>query len=120
MAMASTSLQDRVMISELARAGVPSYRIAERLGWRVSTVRKWRRLLARAGPTHLASRLGRPSRGMLSTFPEGLRQALRGWRAAHPGWGPKTLLVELGRADAFGRLPSRAEIARWLQAEGLA
>ncbi len=119
--MARTSLQDRVLIMELSDAGATARQIAERLGWSLATVRKWRRPGHQAGRAGLASRLGRPPHGALSTFPPVISETLRAWRTAHPGWGPTTLRAELARTDALAGqpLPSRSRIAHWLQAEGL-
>jgi hypothetical protein len=64
---------------------------------------------------------GRPATGPLGTWTPALGLALRQLRAAHPGWGPATLLATL-RADpcwATQRLPSRARVAALLMAEGL-
>ncbi len=118
--MSNTTLQDRVMIGELAKAGYSDRQIAERVGWSVPTVRKWRRK-GQQGRTGLSSRRGRPVSGALSTFPKAIGDALRAWREAHPGWGPKTLRAELEREPTLAgqSLPSRSSIARWLQESGL-
>ena len=39
----TTTLQDRIIIWELAEAGNPDPWIANAVGWKVPTVRKWRR-----------------------------------------------------------------------------
>jgi len=118
--MSDTTLHDRVMIYELAEAGCTDREIAERVGWSVPTVRKWRRRGQQAGRAGLMGRRGRPSLGALSSYSEALRKQLRVWREAHPGWGAKTLWAELARHPEFGqhRLPSRRSIARWLAEQG--
>jgi transposase len=117
MAMSITSLEDRMTIVALAKAGHTDSDIAERSGWSVSTVRKWRRREAKQGLKGLASKMGRPPDGAMSTFSSDLEETLRAWREAHPGWGPLTLRVEL-EEDVFWQdraLPSRTTIARWLK-----
>ena len=117
MAMADTTLQDRVVICELSQAGYSDRQIAERVGWSVAVVRKWRCRGQRQGRTGMSSRQGRPATGALGTFPPAVRDTLRAWRQAHPGWGPKTLRAELARDPAFAgqALPSRSSIARWVK-----
>lgn len=117
----TTTLEDRVLISALARAGHTDREIAEQVGWSRSVVRKWRRRGSRQGRQGLVSKMGRPVTEALSTFPPLTRETLRAWRVAHPGWGPKTLRAELGADERFERkrLPSLRSIARFLQAEEL-
>jgi hypothetical protein len=57
----------------------------------------------------------------MSTFSSDIKETLRAWRDAHPGWGPLTLRVELEQ-DVFWQdkaLLSRTTIARWLKEVGL-
>ena len=119
--MRTTSLQERVMILELSASGLSDSGIAERLGWSLATVRKWRRRGQGQGRCGLVSRLGRPPHGALSSFAGSVRATLQTWRQQHPRWGPQTLVVQAGAAaDLCGqRLPKRATVARWLQEQGL-
>jgi transposase len=119
--MRTTSLQDRVMILELSESGLSDSEIAERLGWCLATVRKWRRRGQRQGRGGLVSRMGRPPHGALSSFADRVRETLQTWRQQHPRWGPQTLVVQAEvTADLCGqRLPKRATVARWLQQQGL-
>jgi transposase len=121
MAMSTTSLEDRMMIVTLAKAGHTDSDIAERSGWSVSTVRKWRRREAEQGLKGLASKMGRPATGAMSTFSSNMKGTLRVWRDAHPGWGPVTLRVELEEDVSWQDevLPSRTTIGRWLNEAGL-
>jgi len=116
-----TTFQDRVIVTTLAKAGLTDSQIAQRLNWSLSTVRKWRRRGQQQPRAALASRLGRPPGGPLDSYPSAILETLQALRTAHPGWGPKTLRVELGTlADCRELpLPSRSSIARWLKAEGL-
>lgn len=119
--MAATTLHDRVMIYELAQRGYKDRDIAEQTGWRIATVRQWRRRGQQAGRAGLSLSRGRPPRGALSTYPMALREQLRAWREAHPGGGAKTLRAELARHPVFERqlLPSQRSIARWLAEQGV-
>lgn len=121
MAMTITSLEDRMTIKALAEARHSDADIAERTGWSLSTVRKWRRRGAKQGMEGLASEMGRPPTGAMSTFSPVITDTLRAWRKAHPGWGPLTLRAELEREASLRNesLPSRTTIARWLKEEGL-
>lgn len=116
-----TTLQDRATIDQLAQLGYTDRQIAAKIRWKVRTVRKWRRRIQQQGHKGLVSKIGRPGTGILSTCPASIREALRAWRVAHPGWGAKTLLAEL-KADERYRdceLPGRSTIARFLAAEDL-
>jgi len=119
--MSMTSLEDRMTIVALAQARHTDANIAERTGWSVSTIRKWRRRGVKQGLKGLASKMGRPAAGAMSTFSPVIADTLRAWRKAHPGWGPLTLRTEL-ESDASLQnksLPSRATIGRWLKEKGL-
>lgn len=116
-----TTLQERVRMGELAQQGLTDRQIAVQVGWSEHTVRKWRRKHTRAGRAGLASQLGRPRRGALSAFPSEISATLRRWREAHPGWGPRTLQVELRLhfGETLGQVPSVASIGRFLHEQGL-
>lgn len=115
-----TTLEERILFCELAGAGHTDREIAEQTGWSIWTVRKWRRR-GRQGRKALVSKMGRPATGALSTYPPIIRETLRAWRKAHPGWGPKTLRAELEMKERFKgqRLPSQRSIARFLKEEDL-
>ena len=116
-----TTLEERIQIIESSQAGMTTMQIAQQSGWRPSTIRKWRCRARKHGRKGLASKMGRPKRGALSSFPARVRERLRGWRHSNPGWGPKTLMAELGRDPDFAgqRLPSLASIGRFLKEEEL-
>jgi transposase len=116
-----TTLEERLQISALAETGMTDRQIAARIGWSEHTVRKWRRRQERQGRAGLASRMGRPTRGALSTFPAEVRDTLKRWREAHPGWGPKTLHAELRNEPCFAgqAIPSPASIGRRLHEQHL-
>ena len=116
-----TTFPERLDITERAAAGQSDPEIAAALGCSVWTVRKWRRRGQHQGRTGLNSQMGRPTSGLLSTLPTGMRDAILHLRRTHPGWGPTTLLAEL-RVDLRWTdrpLPSRSRIAALLNAEKL-
>jgi transposase len=116
-----TTLQDRVTIDQLAQLGYTDSQIAVEVGWNVRTVRKWRRRAQREGRKGMASKIGRPATGALSSYPSRLRETLRAWGIDHPGWGPKTLRAELEGDESFKgqRLPSLSGIANFLKEQDL-
>jgi len=116
-----TTLEERQEIVELAQSELTDKEIAERVGWSKPTVRKWRRQGERQGRAGLASKMGRPTRGALSTYPAEMRETIHRWRQEHPGWGPKTLRTELGKHPNFKqqKLPDPSSIGRYLQEKGL-
>ena len=116
-----TTLAERLQISTLAETGMTDQQIAIQIGWTEHTVRKWRRRQARQGRAGLASHMGRPARGALSTFPAAVGETLKRWREAHPGWGPQTLYAELGNDPYFAgqAKPSPASIGRFLSEQQL-
>lgn len=119
--MQMTSLQERIRITELAAEGMSDRAIAAELKWKVATVRKWRRLGQREGRSGLATRLGRPVKGAMSSFAPAVVTQIHDWRAAHPGWGPLTLWARAQQAATLQgeRVPSRATVGRWLAAADL-
>ena len=117
-----TTLQDRVTMDQMSQQGYTNSQIASEVGWAIPTVRKWRRRARRDGRKGLASKMGRPVIGALSSYPVRLRETLHAWRVAHPGWGPKTLRAELEADERFEgqRLPSLSGIANFLKEQDLA
>jgi len=111
--MKTTSLEDRMTILTLAEAGHSDRDIAQRLGWKLSTVRKWRRRGQAEGRDGLTCQMGRPATGALSSFPPMVLEKLGAWRKAHPSWGPLTLRVELESDPSVQDewVPARSSIA---------
>ncbi len=116
-----TSLAERIDILESSEAGEESWRISRRLGWRMSTIRKWRNRGRKLGRAGLVSHMGRPKSGALSSFPGAMSETLLRWRQEHPGWGPVTLRKEMEQHSAFSgqTLPGPASIGRFLNERGL-
>jgi hypothetical protein len=117
----ATQLQERMEIVERSATGASDAGMAEVVGWSRWTERKWRRKGQAQGRSGLASRLGRPASGALSSFDPRIAQAVKALRAAQPGWGPTTLKLELGKDPHLTtlRLPSRSRIAAFLREAGL-
>ena len=117
----TTSFQVRLEIMEQASAGLNDTQIAIGLGCSLWTVRKWRRRSLKHGRVGLASQMGCPATGPISTFPNALKEAILRLRKLHPGWGPTTLLTALKMDASWADqpLPSRAQIARLLKQTGL-
>jgi transposase-like protein len=115
------SLAEKLEISEKTLAGKSDPEIAKELERSVHTVRKWRRQFTQHGRSGLESRMGRPVSGILGSYRKDLREAILKMRKAHPGWGPKTLLMELRQDQDWGarKLPSRARVAALLHQEDL-
>ena len=87
--MAGISLRERTLIGELWQMGMKDSQIAERLGLKQTTVRKWRQRWVKEGREGMVSQMGRPKCGALSSFPAEMLVQLKNWREAHSGWGPK-------------------------------
>ena len=95
--------------------------IAEETGWSIWAIRKWRRAYRKRGEIGLASVMGRPKTGVLSSYCPALGGEIEKMRRVHPGWGPVTLVEELALNPSwFGvDLPSRARVAAFLKAKDL-
>jgi hypothetical protein len=116
-----TSLTERLTIRDRADEGATDAVIAAELWRSIWTVRTWRRRGQRGTMTALASRIGRPPAGPLSTWPVALKVHILDLRRTHPGWGALTILVEFQRDPVWNQQqrPSRARIGALLQAAGL-
>lgn len=111
----------RIRIGELADEGKTDAEIAIELGCNYWTVRKWRRRFQKLGRTGLVSSMGRPIKGVLSTFPTTLSSAIHRVREAHPGWGADSILTSLHLDEGWSKeaLPSRSRVAAFLKEAGL-
>ena len=81
----TTSFQVRLEIMEQSSAGLNDTQIATCLGCSLWTVRKWRRRSLKRDRVGLASQMGRPATGPVSTFPQELQEAILHLRKLHPG-----------------------------------
>lgn len=115
--MNASSYPERLKIDKLSKKGLSDRQVAEQVGLSIHTVRKWRRKLKAGKKSSALSQMGRPKRGVLSTYPQAMCEQLKGWCKQHPGWGAKTLHTELSLSETFRNqpIPSRAALARWLK-----
>ena len=115
-----TTLQQRLEMVERAQAGESDATISQAMAYSVGTVRKWRRRERDQGRAGLTTQRGRPASGALGTASAEMRETIRTMRQGHPGWGVKTILIELGKDDRYAnqRLPGRSRIAAFLKQEG--
>jgi transposase len=113
----TTTLEERVLIAERACAGMSSRAIAAELGRPLGTVRKWRQRHNRKGRAGLSSQMGRPAAGALAQSSTEMKAVLLEMREKHPGWGAKTLLLELAKDARFAgeKIPSRSRMAAYLK-----
>lgn len=92
------------------QAGASHRQVAQELRCAPETVRKhWK--CFRCGNTR--RRRGRPAGGILSTYPEEIRQAALFLKMSHPHWGPANVLIELRKQPELGdqRLPSISRLS---------
>jgi transposase len=115
-----TTLQQRLEIVERALAGESDAAIAQAIAYSTWTVRKWRRRERDQGRAGLTTQRGRPASGALGTASAEIRETICTMRRGNPGWGAKTILIELGKDDRYANqhLPSRSRIAAFLKQEG--
>ena len=115
-----TTWQERLAIAEATESGLTDPEIAIAIGRSIWTVRKWRRRYRRQGQGGLASQMGRPASGVLSSYPTLVRDQIIELRKQHPGWGAEVIRLELLRQGLTAQqLPSRARIAALLKQHGL-
>ena len=119
--MIKTEVADRIRINELVAAGQNDPTIAQAVAWSQWTVRKWRRRYRDQGRAGIQTKMGRPKKGAMSTFPAEMRETLLYWRREHPGWGAKTLRTELEMTEQFKakQLPSLRSLNRLLEEHNL-
>jgi transposase-like protein len=86
--------------------------VARRYGVGRQTVHTWLRRYAAEGLPGLADRSSRPN-SCPHQMPPAVEARIAEMRRQHPGWGPRTILNQLTRANATP-LPSRSAIYRAL------
>ena len=72
-----TILQDRATIDQLAQLGYTDSQIAAEIGWKVRTVRKWRRRAQQNGRKGLGVEDGASTACALSSYPIDFRDTAR-------------------------------------------
>ena len=114
-----TSVEERLQIITLSEAGQTAQEIAEKIGWSRSTVRKWRQRYKNKGRSGFVTKMGRPKRGALSSYPKGISEMIQAMRQAYPGRGPITIYTELQEKADINKVPAPASIGRYLKEQGL-
>lgn len=77
------------------QAGDTLHEIATTLGCAYETARKWWRALRAYRDGTQPQPCGRPAKGVLSTYPQDIRETAVALKQAHPHWGPDKVRVEL-------------------------
>ena len=91
--------------------------VARRNGVARQTVHDWLRAYAARGLAGLADRASRPGSCPHQT-PPAVEARIVELRRAHPGWGPRTIVHQLGR-DGVDPVPGRSSVYRALVRHGL-
>ena len=101
---------EKEYICQRKAQGMSLRQIAQELRCSVETIRKWWRY-QRDG--RIPRVRGRPKRGVVSTFPELIRDKAIELKQAHPHWGPISIKLELKRDANFAqqKLPSNAGLS---------
>lgn len=106
----SLTQAERDYLIQRKQAGASHAEVAQELHCAPETVRKrWKHF--RHGNSR--RKRGRPARGVLSTYPESMRQMAVSLKSSHPHWGPANVLIELRKhPDWVGqRLPSASRLS---------
>jgi transposase len=98
-------------------SGAPVTEVARRYGVSRQAVHDWLGRYERDGLAGLADHSHRP-RYQPRQLDAGIEALICQWRGAHPRWGPRRLLFELGKARV-SPVPSRSTIYRVLVRHGL-
>lgn len=104
-------------VMEVLSAGAPVTEVAQRYGVSRKTVHAWVRRYREEGLPGLADRSHRPHRHPWQLDVE-IEAVLCELRRAHPRWGPRRLVFELGRSGE-ARVPSLSTVYRVLKRHGL-
>lgn len=106
---------EKQQIYEREQAGVSHARVAQELGCSPETVRKWWRRHRRGQAGRCR---GRPRRGVLSSYPDEVREGCVSLKRAHAHWGPANVKLELKQrlhlSDA--QLPSNSRLSTLFKA----
>lgn len=90
-----TDFADQQSILRLRSEGRIYTEIAQETGWSYATVRK----VCRSRIARLARKLGRPVKGLLSSFDPRVRFACLKIKRSHRCWGPDVVRAELAKRD---------------------
>ncbi len=92
-----TTIPEREEIKQLAQLGFSQPAIAQIVGVRVWTARKWVRRTQAGALCSVVSARGRPVAGPLSTFPALVRYRALRWKRQPPTWGADYLVHKMHR-----------------------
>lgn len=104
-------------VLEVLEGGLSVVEVARPFGVVRQTVHGWLRDYARDGIMGLADRSSKPA-SCPHQMPAVVEARVLSLRREHPGWGPQTILYELGR-EGFEPLPGRSSVYRALVRHGL-
>lgn len=89
---AGLTFAEKALIRERKQAGATHVQVAGELGCSVETVRKWWRSFRQGKPPRAR---GRPALGVLSSYPDAVREQCLALKRQHPHWGPANVKLEL-------------------------
>jgi hypothetical protein len=106
-----TDFADQQTILRLRKEGFTYSEIAQQTHWHYETIRK----VCRLGVPQQSRKLGRPARGLLSSFDLRIRFASLKIKRQHPCWGPDVVRAELAKRPWVGQvqLPSASQIGAY-------
>lgn len=104
-------------VLEVLDDGATVVEVARRYGVARQTVHAWLRRYAAAGLGGLADQSSRPA-SCPHQIPPPVEARVVALRRAHPGWGPRRILFQLGREQVVP-LPGRSSVYRALVRHGL-
>jgi transposase InsO family protein len=104
-------------VLEVLDDGATVVEVARRYGVARQTVHGWLRRYAAAGLGGLADHSSRPASCPHQIAPQ-VEARIVALRRAHPGWGPRSILTQLGREQVVP-LPGRSSVYRALVRHGL-
>lgn len=104
-------------VLEILNDGATVVEVARRYGVARQTLHAWLRRYAVAGLGGLADRSSRPA-SCPHQIPPSVEARIVALRRAHPGWGPRSILTQLGR-EGIVPLPGRSSVYRALVRHGL-
>jgi transposase len=104
-------------VLEILNDGAMVVEVARRYGVARQTLHAWLRRYAVAGLGGLADRSSRPA-SCPHQIPPSVEARIVALRRAHPGWGPRSILTQLGR-EGIVPLPGRSSVYRALVRHGL-
>lgn len=107
---AALSQEELAYLTRRKQAGASHAEVAKDLNCSCETIRKHWRSIRRGGVKRPP---GRPTTGILSTFPAEIRQQAIQLKHSHAHWGPNRVFAELSaqRTDPSHPLPHRSQLA---------